>query len=127
MLSLYVALPIFYCQPLLVSMKPLTFDTFLANRCLAMLTACSAPLIALLVAGEDEDCAMLGAWLVGISQYILYVLTHLYTWQWVEGLAFCSVFCSTHATLGADKPALCSLILRSLHCWVYGDPLTVRL
>ena len=91
-----------------------------------MLPACSAPLIALLVAGEDEDCSMLEL-VVGISQNILYILTHLYTWQWVEGLAFCSVFCSTHATLGADKPALCSLILRSLHGWVYGDPLTVRL
>ena len=32
--------------------KPLT-HLFLANRCLAMLPLCSAPLIALLVAGED--------------------------------------------------------------------------
>ena len=114
------------CQPLLVAMKPLTCDTIPANRCLAMLPACSAPLIALLVAGEDEDCSMLGL-VVGISQYVLNILTHPYTWQWVEGLAFCSVFCSTHATLGADKSALCSLILRSLHGWVYGDPLTLRL
>src|SRR6187399_2958634 len=125
MLSLYVALPIIYCQPLLVAMKPLTFDTFPANRCLAMLPACSAPLIALLVAREDEGCSMLEL-VVGISQYLLLLLTHLYTWQWVEGLAFCSVFCSTHATLGTDKPALCSLILCSLHGWLYGDPLIVR-
>ena len=32
---------------------------FLANRCLAMLALCSAPLIALLVAGEVEVCSML--------------------------------------------------------------------
>src|SRR6187399_1022739 len=81
--------------PLLVAMKHLTFDTFPANRCLAMLAACPAPLIALLVAGEDEDRSMLELEVLGISQYILYILTHLYTWQWVEGLAFCSVLCST--------------------------------
>ena len=63
-------------------------------------------------------------WNITIS--IIIINTPIY-WAWVEGLAFCSVFCSTHATLGADKPALCSLILRSLHRWVYGDPLTVRL
>ena len=33
--------------------------SFLANRCLAMLPLCSAPLIALLVAGEDEVCSLL--------------------------------------------------------------------
>ena len=32
---------------------------FLANRCLAMLPLCSAPLIALLVAGEDGVCSLL--------------------------------------------------------------------
>ena len=31
----------------------------LANRCLAMLPLCSTPLIALLVASEDEVCSML--------------------------------------------------------------------
>src|SRR3954467_4958670 len=31
----------------------------LENRCLAMLPLCSAPLIALLVAGEDEVCSLL--------------------------------------------------------------------
>ena len=43
-----------------------------ANRCLAMLPLCSAPLIALLVAGEVEDCSMVDRILVGISQYLLY-------------------------------------------------------
>ena len=52
--------------------EPLTFVTFLANRCLAMLPLCSTPLIALLVAGEDEDCSMLDYVYVGISQYLLF-------------------------------------------------------
>ena len=38
--------------------NPLTHHV-LANRCLAMLPLCSASLIALLVAGEDEVCSML--------------------------------------------------------------------
>ena len=36
-----------------------------------MLPLCSAPLIALLVAGEDEVCSMLEHGYVGISQYLL--------------------------------------------------------
>ena len=51
--------------------KPL-IHLVLANRCLAMLPLCSAPLIALLVAGEVEDCSMVDRILVGISQYLLY-------------------------------------------------------
>ena len=47
----YIMPPILPCQ---ASNPP-----FLANRCLAMLPLCSAPLIALLVAGEDEVCSML--------------------------------------------------------------------
>ena len=45
---------------------------FLANRCLAMLPLCSTPLIALLVAGEVEDCSMFDYVYVGITQYLLY-------------------------------------------------------
>ena len=61
--------------------KPLT-HLVLANHCLAMLPLCSAPLIALLVAGEDwsfvpcwnmEMLFLVGTCLlVGISQYILF-------------------------------------------------------
>ena len=47
----YIIPPILPCQ---ASNPP-----FLANRCLAMLPLCSAPLITLLVAGEDEVCSML--------------------------------------------------------------------
>ena len=38
-----------------------------------MLPLCSAPLIALLVAGEVEDCSMLEHVYVGISQYLLLI------------------------------------------------------
>ena len=51
--------------------KPLTHHV-LANRCLAMLPLCSAPLIALLVAGEVEDFSMVDRILVVISQYLLF-------------------------------------------------------
>ena len=47
----YIMPPILPCQ---ASNPP-----FLANRCSAMLPLCWAPLIALLVAGEDEVCSML--------------------------------------------------------------------
>ena len=86
-----------------------------------MLPACSAPLIALLVAGEDEDRSRRELVVGYITISIIIINTPIY-WAWVEGLAFCSVFCSTHATLGADKPALCSMILRSLHDGWMGTP-----
>ena len=47
----YIMPPILPCQ---ASNPP-----FLASHCLAMLPLCSAPLIALLVAGEDGVCSML--------------------------------------------------------------------
>ena len=60
--------------------KPLT-HLVLANRCLAMLPLCSAPLIALLVAGEVWSLFLVGTWrccslfgtclLVGISSISL--------------------------------------------------------
>ena len=59
----YIMPPILPCQ---VSDPP-----FLANHCLAMLPLCSAPLIELLVAGEDGVCFMLEYGYVGISQYLL--------------------------------------------------------
>ena len=78
----YVAIPTtcLSCLPYCWT-KPLT-HLVLANRWLAMLPLCSAPLIALLVAGEDWSLFLLGTWrccslfgtclLVGISQYILF-------------------------------------------------------
>ena len=69
----YVALPITCSSSLPNCHEPLTFDTFpmqtvvwLCNR------FCSAPLIALLVAGEDEVCSLVEHGYFGISQYLLF-------------------------------------------------------
>ena len=51
----------FACQPPNCHVKPLTHHV-LANRWLAMLPLCSAPLIALLVAGEDWSLFLVGTW-----------------------------------------------------------------
>ena len=68
--------------------KPLT-HVVLANRCLAMLPLCSAPLIALLVAGEDWSLFLVGTWsCCSMLDYVycwditisLILLMHLYTW-----------------------------------------------
>ena len=55
----YAAIPTtcYIMPPILLSQA--SNPPSLANRCLAMLPLCSAPLIALLVAGEDEVCSML--------------------------------------------------------------------
>ena len=64
-----------YCH-----VKPLN-HLVLANRCLAMLPLCSAPLIALLVAGEDWRSFLVGTCLLlGYHNIILFTLMHLYTW-----------------------------------------------
>ncbi len=53
--------------------EPLTFDTFPMQTVVWLCYRfCSAPLIALLVAGEVEDFSMVDRILVGISQYLLY-------------------------------------------------------
>ena len=70
----YVVIPTTFLSCLLYCHgKPLT-HLVLANRCLAMLPLCSAPLIALLVAGEDEVCSMLGhgyCWDITISLILI--------------------------------------------------------
>ena len=68
----YTAIPTTcYIMPLILPCQA-SNPPFLANRCLAMLPLCSAPLIVLLVAGEDEVCSMLEHGYVGISQYLLF-------------------------------------------------------
>ena len=59
--------------------KPLTHHV-LANHCLAMLPLCSAPLTALLVAGEDWRLFLFGTlFIVGISHYyIVYLNSPIY-------------------------------------------------
>ena len=52
--------PAISCLPLLPCQA--SNPPFLANRCLAMLPLCSAPLIVLLVAGEDWCLFLVGTW-----------------------------------------------------------------
>ena len=54
--------------------KPLT-HLVLANCCLAMLPLCSAPLIALLVAGEDWSLFLVGTW------RCCFLLEHVTCWD----------------------------------------------
>ena len=68
----YVAIPTtFYIMPRIL-LSQASNPPFLANRCLAMLPLCSAPLIALVVAGALAGCSMLGHGYHGISQYLLF-------------------------------------------------------
>src|SRR5215216_4917747 len=72
-------LPLVYQASQIAMKQPQPFSPFLANRCLAMLPLCSAPLIALLVAGAVSGCSMLGHGYLGISQYLLYLINaHIY-------------------------------------------------
>ena len=68
----YAALPTTCLSSLPNCHELLTLTPFLAKRCLAMLPLCSAPLIVLLVAGEDEVCSLLEHGYFGISQYLLF-------------------------------------------------------
>ena len=54
----YATLPIFCSSSLPYCHEPLTFDTLLSKPLLGYVTALLSPLIALLVAGEVEDCSM---------------------------------------------------------------------
>ena len=69
----FAALPITCLSSLPYCHEPLTFDTFPMQTVVWLCYRfCSAPLIALLVAGEDEVCSMLEHGYVGISQYLLF-------------------------------------------------------
>ena len=58
-------LPLVYQASQIAMKQPLTFFTIPANHCLAMLPLCSAPLIALLVAGEVQDYPMMERIMLG--------------------------------------------------------------
>ena len=68
----YAALPITCLSSLPNCHEPLNFDTLPSKSLPGYVTALLSPLIALLVAGEVEDCSMVDRILVGISQYLLY-------------------------------------------------------
>ena len=95
----------------------------IANRCLAMLQLCSAPLIALLVAGEVEDCSMVDRVMLGYHNISYLINASIYL---VKGgrLGLMPGVLFHLAALVSVIPALCSRILRSLRGWViYGTPL----
>ena len=70
----YVALPILlFIKPPKLPCQPLIFFTLPSKPLFGYVIAfAQPPLIALLVAGEDEDCSMLEHVYVGISQYLLF-------------------------------------------------------
>ena len=68
----FAVLPITCSSSLPNCHEPLTFDTLPSKPLLGYVTPLLSPLIALLVAGEVEDCSMVDRILVGISQYLLY-------------------------------------------------------
>ena len=67
-----------FIKPPKLPCQPLTFSPFLANRCLAMLPLCSAPLIALLVAGEVEDFSMVDRILLGYHNIFYLINASIY-------------------------------------------------
>ena len=71
--------PLVY-QATQIAMTASNLFTLPSKPLLGYVTALLSPLIALLVAGEVEDFFMVDRILVGISQYLLYYLMHLYTW-----------------------------------------------
>ena len=89
-----------------------------------MLALCSAPLIALLVAGEDWRSFLVGTlFIVGISPYYLvYLNAPIYLVKAGRLGLFPSV-CSTLAALVSVISVLCSRILRPLRGWaIMGTP-----
>ena len=68
----YAALPISFDQASQFAMLASNLFTLPSKPLLGYVTALLSPLIALLVAGEVEDCSMVDRILVGISQYLLY-------------------------------------------------------
>ena len=87
-----------------------------------MLPLCSAPLIALLVAGEVEDFSMVDRIMLGYHSISYLINASIYLVKAGRlGLMPC-VF-STLAALVSVIPVLCSRILRSLRGWVImGTP-----
>ena len=55
-----------------IAMSASNLFTLPSKPLLGYVTALLSPLIALLVAGEVEDCSMMDRIMIGISQYLLY-------------------------------------------------------
>ena len=116
--------------------KPLT-HLVLANRCLAMLPLCSAPLIALLVAGEDWSLFLVG------TRRCCSLLEHVYLLRYhnISYLINASIYLVKGGRLGLMPGVLfhaCRPSFRHIgvmfpdfafltRLGYYGNPLTVRL
>ena len=97
-----------FTMPPILPCQPLTFSPFLANRCLAMLPLCSATLIALLVAGEVEDCSMMDKIMLGYHN--------------ISYLINASIYLVKVGRLGL-MPGVLFLDFASLTRWGVWDPL----
>ena len=119
LVPVYQAIP--YCH------EPLTFDTFpMQTVVLLCYRFCSAPLIALLVAGEVEDCYMVDRIMLGYHNISYLINASIYLVKGGRLGLMPSVLFHLPALVSVIS-VLCSQILRSLHGWViYGTPLTVR-
>ena len=74
----YAAIPTTcFIMPLILPCQA-SNPSFLANRCLAMLPLCSAPLIVLLVLGEVEDCSMVDRIMLGYHNISYLINTSIY-------------------------------------------------
>ena len=110
----YAALPIPYSiKPAKLPCQPLTFLHFLGNRCLAMLPLCSAPLIALLVAGEVEDCSMVDMMMLGYHNISYLINASIYLVKCgrlglMPGVLFHS-YCPSFRHIGIMLPDFASL------------------
>ena len=116
-----------FIKPPKLPCRPLTFfSPFLANHCLAMLPLCSAPLIALLVAGEVEDCSMMDRIILGYHNISYLINASIYLVKGGRlGLMPSVLFHSCRPSF--RHTGVMFRILRSLRGWViYGTPLTVR-
>ena len=71
-LSLCRATYLLLLKPHQFPCQPLTFFILPSKPLFGYVTALLSPLIALLVAGEVEDCSMVDRIMFGISQYLLY-------------------------------------------------------
>ena len=94
---------------------------------LGYVTALLSPLIALLVAGEVEDCSMVDRVMLGYHNISYIINASIYLVKGGRlGLMPGVLFHSCRPSF-RHIPVLCSRILRSLRGWViYGTPLTVH-
>ena len=76
----YAALPIFCSSSLPNCHEPLTFDTLPSKPLLGYVTSLLNPLIALLVAGEVEDCSMVDRIMLGYHNISYIINASIYFW-----------------------------------------------